>query len=406
MPGIADYEPVVGKNIITELRLLATHLSGKVIQNINSTAVGGGVAEILNRMVPLLQELGVDGRWDVIKGGERFFQATKRFHNALHGSFEEVTDDDFTAFLETSEQNKKDMNLYGDIVFVHDPQPVELIERRSQMQSKWIWRCHIDLSSPSPRVWNFLVPYINQYDAAVFSAPVFSQKLLIRQFLISPSIDPLSDKNKELPDEFIRSVLDKYQITNDRPIITQVSRFDYLKDPLGVIDAFRLVRKYIRCQLVLVGGTATDDPQALEVVEQVRNKAGGGPDIHILFIPPGSDLEINALQRASDVIIQKSIKEGFGLTLTEALWKAKPVVASTVGGIPLQIKHRYSGLLCHSNEGAAQLIRQLLNNPEYGKRLGRNGKEHVRQNFLLTRHLREYMLLFLSVFNKEDTIHL
>lgn len=406
MPKIADYEPIVGKNIIAELKLLATRLSGKVIQNINSTAVGGGVAEILNRMVPLLQELGVDARWDVIKGGERFFQATKRFHNALHGKSDGVTDDDFTAFLETGEQNKKEMNLYGDIVFVHDPQPVMLIERKSEMQSKWVWRCHIDLSSPDSRVWDFLTPYINQYDAAVFSAPVFSQELPIRQFLISPSIDPLSDKNKDLPEEFIKSVLDKYGIVCDRPIITQISRFDYLKDPLGVIDAFRLVRKYIRCQLVLAGGTATDDPEGFQVLEKVREKTNKDPDIHILLIPPGSDLEINALQRASDVIIQKSIKEGFGLTVSEALWKAKPVVASAVGGIPLQIKHRYSGLLCHSAEGAAHLIRQLLNNLEYGRRLGQNAREHIRQNFLLTRHLKEYMLLFLSVFHQEDIINL
>ncbi len=406
MPKIADYEPIVGKNTIAELKLLATRLSGKVIQNINSTAVGGGVAEILNRMVPLLRELGVDIRWDLIKGGERFFQATKRFHNALHGKSDEITDEDFIAFLETSEQNKKEINLYGDIIFVHDPQPVALIEKKPQTQSKWIWRCHIDLSSPESRVWNFLVTYVNRYDAAVFSAPIFSQKLPIRQFLISPSIDPLSDKNKELPCEFINSVLDKYGIIHDRPIITQVSRFDYLKDPSGVIDSFRLVRKYIKCQLILAGGTATDDPQGFQVLEEIRQKVGNNPDIHILLIPPGSDLEINALQRASDVIIQKSIKEGFGLTLTEALWKAKPVVASTVGGIPLQIKHRYSGLLCHSIEGAAHLVRQVLNNSEYGRRLGKNAKEHIRQNFLLTRHLREYMLLFLAMFHQEDIINL
>jgi trehalose synthase len=406
MPKISDYELIVGNNVVAELRLLATHLSGRVIQNINSTAVGGGVAEILNRMVPLLKELGVDARWDVIRGGERFFQATKQFHNALHGNPQGLTDEDFTSFLETSEQNKKEINLYGDIIFVHDPQPVVLIEKKSQIQSKWIWRCHIDLSSPDSRLWNFLTSYINQYDAAVFSAPAFAQQLPIRQFLISPSIDPLSDKNKDLPQEFINSVLDKYGIVHDRPIITQISRFDYLKDPLGVIDAFRLVRKYINCQLILAGGTATDDPEGLKVLDEVRQKADKNPDIHILLIPPGSDLEINALQRASDVIVQKSIKEGFALTVAEALWKAKPVVASAVGGIPLQIKHRYSGLLCHSIEGAAHLIRQVLNNPEYGLRLGQNGREHIRQNFLLTRHLREYMLLFLALFHQEDIIHL
>lgn len=406
MSRIVDYEPIVGSSIITELKLLAGHLAGKVIQNINSTAVGGGVAEILNRMVPLLRELGVDARWDVIKGGERFFQATKRFHNALHGKEGEVSDEDFAAFLETSRQNKQELELCGDIIFVHDPQPVVLIERKPDRESKWIWRCHIDLSSPDARLWEFLTAYINKYDAAVFSAPVFSKPLGIRQFLISPSIDPLSDKNKELEREFIESVLEKYSLTPDRPMITQISRFDYLKDPLGVIDAFRLVRKYVNCQLVLAGGTATDDPEGFEVLEKVREKTNKDPDIHILLLPPGSDLEINALQRASDVIIQKSLKEGFGLTVSEALWKARPVVASAVGGIPLQIKHRYSGLLCHSVEGAARLIRQVLNNPEYGQKLGEYGREHVRQNFLLTRHLKEYMLLFLSAYYQEDIINL
>jgi trehalose synthase len=229
--------------------------------------------------------------------------------------------------------------------------------------------------------------------------------LPIRQFLISPSIDPLSDKNKELPEELIDSVLRKYQIKRDKPIITQISRFDRLKDPLGVIHAYLQVKKYIDCQLILAGGSASDDPEGIKVLEEVQEKAKEDKDIHILLLPQ-NDIEINALQRASDVIIQKSIREGFGLTVAEALWKAKPVVASNVGGIPLQIKHKYSGLLCHSVDGASFAIKQLLNSPGYARKLGENGRENVRNNFLLTRHLKEYMLLFLSLYHPEDVVHL
>jgi len=228
----------------------------------------------------------------------------------------------------------------------------------------------------------------------------------MRQFLISPSIDPLSDKNKELPQQTIDSVLTKYTIPKDKPIITQVSRFDYLKDPVGVIQAFELVRKSIDCRLVFAGGTASDDPESDKVLAEVRQRAGNNPDIHILLIPPSSDIEINALQRASSVIVQKSHREGFGLTVTEALWKAKPVVASAVGGIPLQVKNRFTGLLSYGIEGTAYAIRQLLTNPQYASRLGENGREHVRYNFLITRHLRDYLLLFLALEHPEDIIRL
>lgn len=401
---IDDYIPIVGQPIIDDLRLLSDRLRGKSIQNINSTAVGGGVAEILSRMVPLLKEIGVNANWDVIKGGSQFFNVTKKFHNALHGRPEEISQRDFDIFMETGDINKKEMNIYGDIVFVHDPQPISLVDNKSE-KNKWIWRCHIDVSNPNHKVWRFLETYIFNYDSAVFSAPNFSQRLPIRQFLISPSIDPLSDKNKELPPEAIDSVLRKYEVPRNKPIVTQISRFDRLKDPLGVIDAYRQVKKYVDCRLVLAGGGASDDPEGEKVLAEVREKAKQDKDIHILLLPQ-NDIEINALQRASTVIVQKSLKEGFGLTVSEALWKGKPVVASNVGGIPLQIKHKYSGLLCRSAEGAAFAIKQLLNSPEYAKRLGASGREHVRNNFLLTRHLREYMLLFLSLYHPEDVVHL
>jgi len=400
---IDEYIPIVGQAIIDDLRLLAEKLSGKSIQHINSTAVGGGVAEILSRMVPLLKELGVHTRWDVIKGGQEFFAVTKKFHNGLHGKAEDITQEDFDVFMETSQQNIEEIDTNSDIVFVHDPQPIALIKKKHD--NKWIWRCHVDVSNPNPTVWDFLKTFIVQYDASVFSAPSFSQTLPIGQFLISPSIDPLSDKNRELPAETIQAVLQKYGVTSDKPIVTQISRFDRLKDPVGVIQAYKQVKRYVDCQLILAGGTASDDPEGLEVLQEVKAQAQDDPDIYILLLPQ-NDIEVNALQRASTVIVQKSLKEGFGLTVSEALWKAKPVVASRVGGIPLQITHKYSGLLCGSVEGAAFAIKQLLNAPDYARKLGANGKEHVRNNFLLTRHLRDYMLLFLSLYHPDDVIYL
>jgi trehalose synthase len=376
------------------------------VQNINSTFSGGGVAEILSRMVPLLSQLGVDARWNVIKGTEEFFQVTKKFHNALHGKHEKITSKDFSLFMEVSQANIKEMEIQGDIIYVHDPQPVALVIRKKELGKKWIWRCHIDVSHPNQEVWNFLQPFVVQYDAAVFSAPAFSHELPIRQFLISPSIDPLSDKNRELPRETIDSVLAKYQIPQDKPIITQVSRFDYLKDPVGVIQAFEMVRKSIDCRLVYAGGTATDDPESDKVLAEVREKTGNNPDIHILLIPPGSDIEINALQRASAVIVQKSLGEGFGLTVSEALWKGKPVVASAVGGIPLQVQNKLTGLLSYGIAGTAYAIKQLLTNPDYARWLGNNAREHVRHNFLITRHIRDYLILFLAMEHPEEIIYL
>ncbi|MEW6033566.1 MAG: glycosyltransferase [Chloroflexota bacterium] len=399
----------MGRSTIEELRLLGAKLSGRSIQHINSTATGGGVAEILARMVPLLSQLGVSSGWSVFKGTEDFFKVTKKFHNALHGWEKEnarVTQEDLSLFLEVSEKNIAELELYGDIIFVHDPQPVALVKRKGEVGRSWLWRCHIDVSRPNPEVWDFVRGFVVNYDAAVFSAPAFAQQLPVRQFLISPSIDPLSDKNKELPQSTIDSVLERLGIPQDKPLVTQVSRFDYLKDPVGVIEAFDLVKKSIDCRLVLAGGGATDDPEGERVLAEVRERADGVPDVHLLLLPGGSDIEINALQRASAVVLQKSLKEGFGLTVSEALWKAKPVVASAVGGIPLQVKNRFTGLLSHGVEGTAYAIRQLLANPDYARRLGEQGKEHVRQNFLITRHLREYMLLFLAVGHREEVIYL
>ena len=406
MANIKDYSSIVGQAVIDELFLLADKLKGKVIQNVNSTAVGGGVAEILSRMINLLRQLGVDARWDVIKGDEKFFNITKKMHNALHGVDVEVSLKELMYFQEVNRQNAKEMDLCGDILFIHDPQPIALVEQKETLGKKWVWRCHIDFTTPKEEVMAFLKLYIEKYDSAVFSAPAFARKLSIPQVLISPSIDPLSDKNRELPQEVINSVLDRFGIDRTRPIVTQISRFDYLKDPIGVIEVYKRVKKHIDCQLVLAGGGATDDPEGAKVLEDVKNAAADDPAIHVLLLPPASDIEINALQRASSVILQKSLKEGFGLTVAEGLWKAKPVIASAVGGIPLQIAHKYSGILTHSIDGTVHYLKQLLYEPGYAQRLALNGKEHIKNNFLITRHIRDYLLLFLSLYHEDDIVGL
>ena len=406
MSKIDDYVPIVGKQTVDDLFKIAKGLEGKIITNINSTAVGGGVAEILTRMVPLLRELGVDARWEVIKGDDRFFNITKKIHNALHGVDVALSEEEVDYFLEVERENAENINLEGDVVFVHDPQPIALVEKKAQLGNKWLWRCHIDFSHPKEWVWNFLRFYIEKYDAAVFSAPAFARALSINQILISPSIDPLSEKNRELNEEEINTVFDRFVIDRSRPIVTQISRFDYLKDPVGVVEAYKLVKKRVDCELILAGGPATDDPEGEKVLSEVKERAAGDPDIFILLLPPGSDFEINALQRGSTVILQKSLREGFGLTVAEALWKAKPVIASAVGGIPLQVTHKYSGILTNTIEGTAYWIKQLIQTPEYAYNLGRNGREHIKNNFLITRHLRDYMLAFLSLFNEQDIVKL
>lgn len=406
MVSLNNYTPIVGQSTIDELYLLGKKLRDKVVQNINSTAVGGGVAEILTKMVPLLKELAVDARWDVIKGDGKFFSITKKIHNALHGVDIELSKEELDYFKQVNHNNAGEINFYGDIVYIHDPQPIALVDKRKEVGKKWVWRCHIDFTEPNQKIFDFLRRYIEQYDCAVFSAPAFSRELNIPQILVSPSIDPLSDKNKELPQATIDSVLERFEIDSERPIVTQISRFDYLKDPLGVIEVYKKVKKYIDFQLILAGGGATDDPEGMKVLEEVKAASTDDPDIHVIFLPPASDIEINALQRASSVILQKSLKEGFGLTVAEALWKRKPVIASAVGGIPLQIAHKYSGILSHSIEGTAFYLKQLLNDPDYAMRLGLNGKEHIRNNFLITRHIRDYLLLFISLFYESDVINL
>ena len=394
---IEDYRPVVGSQVIDELLLLADRVRHRRLQHINSTSVGGGVAEILTRMVPLFRDLGIDTTWDVIKGNQAFFAVTKAFHNALHGGEEAITEEMFEVFRETTAMNLVDLNIFGDVVVVHDPQPAGLIARHPEVGGRWFWRCHIDVSTPDPRVWGFLQDYVARYDASIFSMPDFAQQLTIPQFMVTPSIDPLSDKNRDLPDDEVRAVVERHGLDPERPILTQISRFDRLKDPLGVLLAYRMVRRRHDCQLLLAGGGATDDPEGEEVLSEVREAAGNDPDIHVLELPPFSDLAINALVRGSTIVMQKSIKEGFGLTVTEALWKRKPVIGGAVGGIRLQLLNGVTGFLVHSPEGAANRAVELLGDPELRAAVGAAGHEHVKENFLTTRHIRDYLLLMLAM---------
>jgi trehalose synthase len=396
MPSVhlVDYESIVGSHNLEELYLLAEGLKGRRVKMVNSTAAGGGVAEILNRLIPLLSDLGIPTQWTVVKGGEDFFEVTKKIHNALHGEVLSFTPRMKEIFLEVSRETLRYIDLEQEVIVIHDPQPVIYIEAKDRSRAKWVWRCHIDISNPNEEVWDFLKRYVEMYDAALFSSPRFSKRLPIPQFLFFPSIDPLSDKNRELAPEFIDQVLEHYYIPQDKPIITQVSRFDHLKDPIGVIKAFRMAKRHIDCRLVLAGGGASDDPEGEAVLNEVRTEADGDSDIHILLLPPTSSLEINALQRASTIILQKSIREGFGLTVSEAMWKKKPVIGSAVGGIPAQIIPNLTGVLVHSIEGTAYQIRYLLSHPDAAKKMGEYGHEYVKEKFLITRNLRRYLLLF------------
>jgi trehalose synthase len=395
-----QYAAVVGQPEIDELWALAKSLPNRTVKMVNSTAVGGGVAEILNRLVPLLDEVGLATKWDVITGGDAFFSVTKAFHNALHGLPYEDRREWFEIFLATNEDNRARLTFDEDFVVIHDPQPLGLIAARSKTKKQsWTWRCHIDLSRPNERVWTFLRPFVDQFDASIFSAPSFTRGLSIPQYLFAPTIDPLADKNRDLEPQYVNSVLEKFGIDACRPIVTQVSRFDRLKDPVGVVKAYQIVKKHIDCQLVLAGGGASDDPEGAAVLAETQEAAKGDPDIHLLSLPPWSHVEINALQRASTIVVQKSLREGFGLTVSEALWKKRPVVASAVGGILRQVLHKITGMLVHSVEGCAYQIRYLLCNPDFARKLGETGYQHVRENFLITNNLKRYLLLFM-IFNR------
>jgi len=398
---LEDYKDIVGKDVIDQLWQLAELLEGIKVVHVNSTRYGGGVAEILDKLVPMMSELGVESGWEVIEGNPDFYKCTKGFHNGLQGKRVEIPESSLRIFEEINADNAdrlRDRLADADIVFIHDPQPAPLLSLCPKRRGKWIWRCHIDISRPYRAIWKYLRKFVEDYDASIFSLADFSQRLPHSQYLIPPSIDPLSDKNRDLVKDETDIIYKEYGIDPNRPLIVQVSRFDKFKDPIGVIRAYHLAKEFIpSLQLVLAGGSADDDPEGQAVLNSVMNARNDDFDIHVLSLPPDSHLTINALQRAADVVLQKSIKEGFGLTVTEAMWKSKPVIGGNTGGIRLQVVNHHTGFLVDTPEGAALRIRYLLFHKEKLDEMGQKARRFVRENFLLTRHLREYLTVMVAL---------
>lgn len=405
MTDILDkYAEVAGPDVVRQLRQLAKKLKGVNVVHVNSTKEGGGVAEILHKLIPLKHALGIDASWEVIEGGEAFYRCTKTFHNALQSVRVSPGDAEYKAYEETNAafaEKFSDKLSDATVVFIHDPQPAASLFHLPARKGKWIWRCHIDASRPYPPVWRYLRKWVKDYDASIFSLPQFSRRLPHPQYIVPPSIDPLSEKNIELSLSEIEKTRESFGLDPERPMVLQVSRFDRFKDPIGVIEAYRLAKRFVPLQLVLAGGGASDDPEGGQVLEEVRRAANGDPDIKVLLLPADAHRTINALQRAADIVLQKSLKEGFGLTVSEAMWKKKPVIGGDVGGIRLQVVNHYTGFLVRTPEGAALRIRYLLTQRHLLSEIGERAQRHVRENFLITRHLREYLALIYSLLKGE-----
>ena len=397
--SLAEYAAVVGDEVIAEIETLARPLRGTRVAHVSATAHGGGVSEMLHTLVPLMRGVGLRAEWFVITGSEPFFTVTKALHNALQGEELSLTPAMQTIYEQTNQQNASTFADDFDIVVVHDPQPAplrSLIRHGAGATRAWIWRCHIDLTTAQPAVWQFLRPYIEAYDAAIFTVPAFVKPdLRVRTVaIIPPAIDPFSPKNISLSADQIATSVAATGVDPSRPVLLQVSRFDPWKDPLGVIDVFRAVRSEVPgIQLVMLGAPAHDDPEGSTILERVRDYSGSDPDIHLLTNAGGS-LEVNAFQRHAAVVLQKSLREGFGLTVTEALWKARPVVAGNVGGIPLQIDDGVTGYLTSTTDQCVERVLSVLREPAVARQLGCNGREVVRRNFLSTANLRNYLQLF------------
>jgi len=402
MSAILDaYAEVTGRDVIYHLQQLTAPLAGMKVVHVNSTRLGGGVAEILTILVPLMKELGLDARWEVITGEDKFYQCTKSFHNALQGNHIDIPETLLKAYEDTNARNAEELRPVleeADVVFIHDPQPAPLLKLMPKRKGKWIWRCHIDASHPYRPVWKYLRSFLTDYDASIFSLSDFAQPLPHPVYLIPPSIDPLGEKNMDLPADEIAGIYRQFELDTERPLMLQVSRFDRFKDPLGVIHAYKLAKDFIPAmQLVLAGGSATDDPEGEAVLSEVQLAANNDPDIHILLLPPDAHRTINGLQRMSDFLLQKSIKEGFGLTVTEGMWKGKPVIGGDTGGIRLQVINHHTGFLVSTPEGAALRVRYLHSNPDMRMAMSRKAKEFARENFLITRQLREYLTVMLAL---------
>jgi trehalose synthase len=397
---LSDYEKVAGAPVIEQLRRLGAQLEGKKVLHVNSTAEGGGVAEILSWMTPLMRDLGIDAGWKVIEGTQAFFSMTKGIHNGLQGSMAALRKRDWDTYLDVNKHNAEKLRPFleeADFAVIHDPQPAALLQFFPWRRGKWIWRAHIDVSHPFRPVWKSLRPFVQSYDASIFSMAQFAQVLPHPQYIITPSIDPLSEKNIDLDTGELESVRSRFGLDPALPTLVQISRFDRFKDPLGVIKAYRMVARIKPLQLVLAGGGASDDPEGAEVLAEVMEEAEKDPHIHILLLPADAHRTVNALQRLADIVIQKSTREGFGLTVTEGLWKGKPVIGGDAGGIRLQVIDHYTGFLVNTPEGAAHRIRFLLHHHDRREQMSHTAREFVRENFLLTRHLREYLTLMLTL---------
>ena len=397
---LSDYATVIGDKRYEELRTLAKAAKGRSMLHINATAYGGGVAEILQNLVPLLRDAGVDAHWAVLDAPAAFYDITKKIHNALQGNPDSLTDEEWKIFERYNELNAAEISGGWDVIIVHDPQPAAIRRHVPDKARTWIWRCHIDLSTPNADAIEHLVPFIREYDSTVWHVRSYVPPGMDgadgRVRICPPAIDPLSPKNMALSPEDAAYVCDQFGIDVDRPLICQVSRFDPWKDPMGVIDAYRQVTAEMpEVQLALVGSMATDDPEGWEFFNSTMAYADGDPDIHILNnLNNVGAIEVNAFQSQADVVIQKSTREGFGLTVSEALWKGRPFIGGHVGGIPLQVQDGETGFLVSSPEECAERALRVLREPDLGKRLGRAGKEHVRQHFLTPRLLRDWLKIF------------
>ncbi len=398
--SLADYTHIVGKETVEEIRALAEPLQGKRVLHVNATAFGGGVSEILYTIVPLMRDIGLDTHWQVILGAEEFFNVTKLMHNSLQGDPTSITDQQWEVFQGYNAMNARDLEGDWDVVIVHDPQPAGLFNNASEKSRHWVWRCHIDLSTPNPSTIERLRPLIEPYEASVWHLPQYVPEGITEGVrIVPPAIDPLSPKNMAFSPEDAAFVSEQFGIDPERPLLCQVSRFDPWKDPMGVIDAYRAVREKVPdVQLALVGSMATDDPEGWDFFNQTMAHADGDPDIKILSnLNNVGAIEVNAFQSQADVCIQKSTREGFGLTVTEALWKGRPTIGGDVGGIPLQIVDGESGFLVSSAEECGQRSIEILEDPDLAKRIGKAGKEHARQNFLSPRLLRDWLKIFTEI---------
>ncbi len=399
--SLNNYASIIGDNETEKIKVLAQKISKVSVCHVNSTSFGGGVAEILHRLVPLMRDVGLNVDWRVMQGSDKFFNVTKTIHNGLQGMNMSLTKKMKRIYLKYNELNAHELDLNHEFVIVHDNQPAAIINYCSDRAGKWIWRCHIDLSTPNMATWKFITSYIQLYDAAIFSMQKYTRPDLKtpKIAIIPPSIDPLSKKNKEIPESLISKVLERYDVDPNKPIITQVARFDPWKDPLGAIDVYRIVKKKIPdVQLLLIANMAHDDPEGWFYYEKTTRHAGEDYNIHLLTDLIGvKDLEVNAFQRATNVALQMSTREGFGLSVTEALWKRIPVIGRRAGGIPLQVIDGSTGFLVSDVKEAAEKTLHLLKHPEEAKRIGEKGRNHVLKNFLITRHLTDYLKLFMGL---------